>query len=60
MVRLRAIREAQIDSEFTGFDGETLFAFTDGTFWVQDEYKYWYHYAYRPQVTLFESGGRLH
>jgi hypothetical protein len=58
--RLRTVREAQINGEFNGFGDDTLFVLTDNTFWVQDEHKYWYHYEYRPQVTFFESAGRLY
>lgn len=47
-----------IDGEFEGFDGETLFALSDGSYWVQNEYKYWYHYAYCPRIQIIDSSGR--
>lgn len=47
----------QIDGTFTGFNGDALFKLTNGTYWLQAEYKYWYHYAYRPQVELYQEGG---
>ncbi len=45
-------RVLQIENEFESFDENRLFELTDGTLWIQDEYKYAYHYAYRPQVML--------
>lgn len=56
--RPQTIRRAQIDGAFTGFAGDTLFKLTDGTYWLQAEYKYWYHYAYRPRVEILNDGGR--
>jgi hypothetical protein len=47
-----------LNGEFEGFDEDHLFALQDGTYWLQDEYKYWYHYAYCPTVQLLNSGGR--
>ncbi len=54
-----AMRRAQIDGTFYRFNRDALFKLTDGTFWLQDEYKYWYHYAYRPQVEILRDGGRF-
>lgn len=56
----RIVKRAQIDGEFTGFDGESLFILMDRTYWVQDEYKYWYHYAYCPQIELVVKAGRTY
>ncbi|HZZ91239.1 MAG TPA: hypothetical protein VFE23_01685 [Usitatibacter sp.] len=55
----KIIRRAYLEDEFEGFDEEALFELSDGTFWVQDEYRYWYFYAYRPEVELFESAGSV-
>ena len=41
-----------IDGSWTGWSGDTIVQLTDGTVWRQDEYRYEYHYAYRPQVTI--------
>jgi hypothetical protein len=46
------IYTGKIDGEFYGFDDETLFKMINGTYWLQDQYQYWYHYAYRPNVTI--------
>lgn len=52
------IYNGNIDDEFEGFDGDKLFKMADGTFWVQDQYRYWYHYAYRPGAIITEKSGR--
>lgn len=51
---------SQIDGGFEGFDDEVLFKLMDGTYWIQDEYKYWYHYSYCPAAEILEIGGRLY
>lgn len=56
----RIVLKSQIHGEFTGFDDEALFKLTNGTYWIQDEYKYWYHYAYMPQIQLMDLHGRLY
>lgn len=53
------VRRSQIDGDFEGFDDEVLFKLMDGSYWIQDEYKYWYHYAYCPEALILRSGGRL-
>ena len=30
----------------------------DGSYWIQDVYKYWYHYAYCPRVNILRGNGR--
>jgi len=54
--------ESQIDGEFEGWDGDSVFQLTNGQIWQQDEYDYTYHYSYRPQVTIFSvrSGCEMH
>ena len=56
----KVILQSQIDGDFDGFDDEVLFRLSNGTYWVQDEYKYWYHYSYMPQVNLLNIQGRIH
>lgn len=60
MAEFKIVRRGQIEAEFTGWDGDTLFALTDGSHFIQAEYAYWYHYAYRPHVEILERGGRLY
>lgn len=54
----RVIYEGRIDGEFEGFDDEVIFKMANGTYWIQDQYKYWYHYAYNPEATITEESGR--
>ena len=51
----RAI-ESEIDGEFEGWNGETIFKLSNGQIWQQDEYDYEYEYAYRPDVLIFRDG----
>lgn len=48
--------ESQIDGEFTGWDGETVFELSNGQVWKQNRYAYKYHYSYRPRVVIYDSG----
>src|SRR3990172_12376875 len=50
--------ESQIDGEFSGWEGETIFKLTNGQIWQQAAYAYTYHYAYRPKVVIFSTLGR--
>ena len=47
--------ESQIDSDFDGWEGETIVKLTNGQIWQQSEYYYVYHYAFMPKVLIFRS-----
>lgn len=49
--------ETQIDGEFEGWEGETIFKMMNGTIWQQASYAYTYHYAYMPDVIIYRKGG---
>lgn len=49
--------ESQIDGDFEGWEGETIIKLTNGQIWQQSEYHYEYHYAFRPEVLIYRSGG---
>ncbi len=49
--------ESEIDGEFHGWDGETVFKLANGQIWQQAEYDYDYEYAYRPQVLIYKTAG---
>ncbi len=51
-----AVIETQMDDEFNGWDGDTLFKLANGQIWQQASYAYTYHYAYRPKVLIYKSG----
>jgi hypothetical protein len=52
-----AVIESQIDGEFTGWDGETIFKLRNGQVWQQSSYAYLYRYAYAPKVLIYRIGG---
>jgi hypothetical protein len=49
---------SKIDGEFTGWEGETIFQLTNGQVWQQDFYAYKYHYAFMPDVLIYQDGSR--
>jgi hypothetical protein len=55
--------EGQINGEFHGWDGETMYKLMDGHIIQQSEYHYHYHYAYGPHVIIYKSnagGYKIH
>ncbi len=48
---------SQIEGEFSGWEGETIFKLTNGQIWQQSSYAYTYHYAYRPEVLIYTFSG---
>ncbi len=54
------IRRAQLKGAFHGFKRDMLFSLGDHSHWLQAEYKYWYHYAYRPTIEIFQAGGQTY
>jgi hypothetical protein len=51
-----AVIESQIDGDFNGWEGETIFKLRNGQIWQQSSYAYTYHYAYAPKVLIYKSG----
>jgi peptidoglycan hydrolase-like protein with peptidoglycan-binding domain len=49
--------ESHIRGNFEGWEGETLFFLDNGQIWQQASYAYTYHYAYRPKVIIYKTGG---
>ena len=47
--------ESTISGEFNGWNGETIFKLDNGQIWQQAEYDYTYSYAYRPDVTIYQT-----
>ena len=47
--------ESQIEGEFSGWSGETIFKLTNGQIWQQSSYSYTYSYKYRPKVIIFST-----
>lgn len=47
--------ESTISGEIEGWEGETVFKLDNGQIWQQAEYDYTYFYAYRPDVTIYQT-----
>ena len=58
-VRVRQVSaiDSRIEGEFKGWSGDTTFQLQNGQIRQQSAYAYWYHYAYRPEVIVYESSG---
>jgi hypothetical protein len=54
---MEKVTESQIDGAFHGWPGRGAFRLVNGQIWEQIEYKYSYHYAYRPKATVWSDGG---
>ncbi len=47
--------ESKIIGSFYGFNGDAIFKLVNGQVWQQAVYRYEYHYAYRPDVRIYEG-----
>jgi hypothetical protein len=47
--------ESTISGEIEGWDGDTIFKLDNGQIWQQAAYDYTYFYAYRPEVTIYQT-----
>lgn len=54
-----AVLRTQLEGDFEGWDGDTVFVLANGKVLKQLGYAYVYHYAYRPDVIVVERGGML-
>lgn len=55
--KLINVIQSQIDGEFSGWEGDTIFKLTNGQIWQQSSFDYMYHYSYLPDVLIYEFGG---
>jgi hypothetical protein len=55
VVRANVLEDGVIVSDFNGFHGRSRFKFASGRVWEQAEYKYSYHYAYRPHAIVVDG-----
>lgn len=46
---------AQINGNFSGWDGKSVIKLTNGEIWMQTEYYYQYSFAFMPKVTLIST-----
>ncbi len=49
--------ETRTMGAFNGWEGETIVRLANGQIWQQTEFYYQYHYAFRPEVLIYKSGG---
>ena len=54
------VLETQIDGDFEGWEGETIFKMIDGTIWQQMSYDYTYHYSFMPDVIIYKKNGAFY
>jgi hypothetical protein len=52
-----SVIESNIDGDFEGWEGETIFKLDNGQIWQQTSYAYTYHYAYHPEVMIINVKG---
>lgn len=52
-----SVIESQIEGDFEGWSGDTVFKLTNGQVWQQSSYAYTYSYRYRPRVLIVSAGG---
>lgn len=50
--------ESQIDGDFNGWEGETVYKLMNGQVWQQASYTYSYSYSFMPKVLIYQDGGR--
>lgn len=48
--------ESQIDGDFEGWQGETVFRLINGQYWQQVSFSYVYQYAFAPAVQIVREG----
>jgi hypothetical protein len=51
----QVVKITNLDGEFEGFNEDVLFKMSDGSAWLQNEYVYWYHYAYAPKAVILKK-----
>jgi hypothetical protein len=55
------LEKGSLKGSFRGFKNrDTVFQFSGGRKWRQAQYKYLYHYAYRPQAQVVQQLGRTY
>lgn len=55
---MKIVEDGTLKGTFKGFKNrDTIFIFTNGSKWQQNEYKYHYHYAYRLHAKVIEKPG---
>ena len=56
---MRPVEEGRLKAPFKGFnDRNTIFEFSGGGKWRQNEHRHQYQHAYMPDARVVEDGGR--
>ena len=55
VTRVSLVEDGPIVSDFRGFSGDAVFTFQGGRSYAPAEYKYNYHYAYRPHALVVDG-----
>ncbi len=55
---MKLLYESRIKGDFEGWDRDKVFELDNGTKWQQRNYKYKYHYCYRPKAKIYQNGSR--
>ncbi len=48
---------SNVEGDFEGWEGDTIFKLDNGQIWQQANYAYMYHYAYHPEVMIINANG---
>jgi hypothetical protein len=49
--------ESQIDGDFNGWEGDTIYKLMNGQVWQQSSYTYSYSYSFMPRVMVYQKNG---
>ena len=52
--------ESNIEGDFEGFVQDNIYELDNGSYWIQTDYKYKYHYAYRPKAAVVMDGNAFY
>ena len=53
---MELIYDSKIKGAFRGWKGNNIYPLINGMYWKQKNYKYSYHYAYRPKARIWQEG----
>jgi hypothetical protein len=56
----KPVIQSKIDGNFEGFNDSKLFPLYNKQYWLQKRYKYWYHYSYMAQITIYGYQNRFY
>lgn len=57
-VPARGAMQSNVNGDFEGWEGDTVVILANGQIWKQTDFRYEYHYAFRPTVVVYRDGAR--